>query len=273
MIRPFFEAFFAIVFLVWGRWYADTNLQSELYGMTIGLCAALIIEFATWLYHERNFLKLYWRCYIYYHKPELRLSIAYIYSIEVQGKYLLVKSNRISNTYQPVGGVYKYFHPEASLELKNMNAIPDNAITNDDVSENDLRLKLRNRKNIRKFLKWFFSESCREWDAWREFYEELVDTGILPEQEFKYIHYELVGQHFEPIHYDEHFKIDTFKYTDVLTPKFINERQKNELRMLLNQNNSEFIWVTEEEIMRKVSDDGKRIADHSYKIFHNKKLK
>lgn len=259
--------------ILWlGEVFAGANLQPELYGMGIGIAAALLIELVTILFKEKAFLKLYWDCYKPFKNPNLRLTISYLYNIEIQGRYLLVKSKRIANTYQPVGGVYKYFHPEATNDLNCIGAIPDNAIPNDDISESDLRMKLRNRRNLAKFLKWFFSLKEREWDPWREFYEELVATGILPENEFHYIHYELVGEHFEPIHFDTHFKVDTFKYADIYTPKFVSEKQKEELKKLRFVNSSEFIWATEDEIMNKVTVDGKRIADHTYKIFHSKKL-
>ena len=37
---------------------------------------------------------------------EIRVSISYLFQIKVDGKYLLVKGNRIDQ-YQPVGGVFK----------------------------------------------------------------------------------------------------------------------------------------------------------------------
>ncbi len=35
----------------------------------------------------------------------------------------------------------------------------------------------------------------------------------------------------------------------------------------------DFLWVTEEEIKKKFSNDGKRISDHAYKIFITEKIK
>lgn len=273
MIRPLLEIFFAIVFFVWGRWFADTNLQPELYGMSIGFTSALLIEIIVFLYEERAFLRLYWDCLKPWTRPELRLTISYLYRIEMNGKYLLVKSNRIENTYQPVGGVYKYFYPEAKKDLDCIGALTDNHIVNDDVSEFDLRLKLIKRKRLRKFLKWFFAGEEREWDPWREFYEELVVPGILSAADFGYIHYELIGQHFEPIHYDKFFKIDTFKYADIYVPKYVNPQQIVEMKKLLSLDSSEFIWVTRDEIDRGKSDKGHLIAEHTHKIFHTKKIK
>lgn len=273
MIKPLLELFFSIAFFFWGRWFADSNLQPELYGMCIGFTAALLIDIIVFLYKERAFLKLYWDCRPFQKRPEIRLTISYLYRIEINGKYLLVKSSRIENTFQPVGGVYKYFYPEAKRDLDCIGAITDNHIVNDNRSEFDLRLKMLDRKKIRKFLKWFFAGEEREWDPWREFYEELVVTGILPAADFGYIHYELIGQHFDPIHYDKHFKIDTFKYADIYTPKYVNHKQLEEMKKLQQVQHSEYIWVTQEEINNGKSKEGQMIAEHTHKIFHTKKIK
>ena len=262
-----------ILFFTWGRWFSSDDLRPELYGMSIGIFATLIIDLIYKLYSERNFLRLYLNSQILKRNSELRLSIAYLFKIEMKGKYLMVKNSRFpKETYQPVGGVYKYFHPEASKELGCMTIITDNAIENDKKSEYDLRVKMSKRKNLRKFIKWFFDSPNREKDPWREFYEELVETQILPSNHFNFIFYDLVGQHFEDIHRDLKYKIDTFKYVDVYTPRYVNQKQIDEIEKLLEANSDEFIWVTEEEISAKFSKDGKRISDHAHKIFFTKKL-
>ena len=49
------------------------------------------------------------------------MSCAYLFKIKQDGKYLLIKGNRIEQ-YQPVGGVYKYYNSfngvKYKLELK-----------------------------------------------------------------------------------------------------------------------------------------------------------
>ncbi|ANE53141.1 HU-CCDC81 and SPOR domain-containing protein [Flavisolibacter tropicus] len=252
------------------QWVVGPNLQPELNGLAIGVAIALLIEWIFHLYDQRGFIRLYLKCLL--SKRSLRLSIAYLYKIEVRGKYLLVKSNRIQGAYQPVGGVYKYFNPEGKKQLESIGAIPDNNIENDDASEHDLRLKLRNRRNLKDFIQWFFSREHRELDPWREFYEELVEPGLLPQALFPYIHYELVGQSYEQIHYDEHFKTDTFKYFDIYKPKTLNRRQEDALEQLYMNPPDGAIWVTEEEIKREIASDGKRIAPHTYHIFETRKL-
>ena len=82
----------------------------------------------------------------------------------------------------------------------------------------------------------------------------------------------MVGQHFEPIHEDSYYKIDTFKYVEVFTPRYTNQKQKDEIEKLLSVSSDDFIWVTEEEIKKKFTIDGKRISDHAHKIFFTKKL-
>ena len=270
MRKTILEIILLALILVWAEVFAGENLQNELYGIVVGGVMVLFIEVGDYLMREWSFMKLYWDCWKPWTQNELRLTIAYLYRIEMQGKYLLVKSNRIANTYQPVGGVYKYYNPEAKQELDSMGAVTDNKIANDDASESDLRLTLLKRNKLRTFLKWFFKRTFRESDPWREFYEELVVSGILPSKEFGYVHYSLVGQHFEPIHHDKFFNIDTFKYTDIFIPKFVNSKQIEEMKKLLAIKNTNFIWVTQQEIKQGKSVDNQLIAEHTIKIFHNK---
>lgn len=262
-----------IIFFIWAKWFSSSELRPELYGMSIGVAAALIIEVIYLLYNNRNMIDIYLKSLVFNRSSELRLSIAYLFRIECKGRYLLVKNSRFEKeTYQPVGGVYKYFHPEATKKLNSMSITTDTLIKNDEKSEHDLRVKMKQRKNLRDFVKWFFSSEEREKDPWREFQEELIEVGILPAKHFKCIYYDLVGQHFEPIHQDPYFKIDTLKYVDIYVPRFVNHYQEKELEKLLSIRSDKFIWVTEEEIKKKFSKDGKRISDHAHKIFHTKKL-
>lgn len=267
------QAIAASIFFIWARWFSSDELRPELTGLSIGIVTALIIQGILFLYNERNFLKIYWNSLVLKRNAELRLSIAYLFKIEYKGKYLLVKNNRFEiDTYQPVGGVYKYFHPEATNKLNNMKVITDSSITNDEKSEYDLRLKMTQRKHLRNFIKWFFNSIEREVDPWREFYEELIASQILSTEQFKYIYYDLVGQDIEPIHFDAYFKVDTLKYVDIYTPRFVNQKQNNKIENLLTKESDKFIWVTEDEIQKKFSRDGKRISDHAHKIFTTKKL-
>lgn len=273
MIKNLLYLFFALIVLAWGKFFSSDELRPELLGISIGFGVALLIDISLSLIKNRDFFALYWNCSFVKPNSPLRLSIAYIFKIESQGKYLLVKNTRFDNpTYQPVGGVYKYFYPEASANLRDLTIVTDNAIENDHLSEHDLRIKMHKRKNLKKFLHWFSKSENREVDPWREFYEELVMTNILPKAHFNYMYYKLIGQHFEPIHNDEFYAIDTFKYVDVYEPRFANQKQEQALKKLTANPNANYIWATEEEINRKRSNDGLRISDHSQKLFITQKL-
>jgi hypothetical protein len=272
-MRIVFELITAIALFIWSLNIKDEGFKPELEGMALASCIAAAVELMVWVIKERKLLKLYWSSINPFIRSEIRLTIAYLFRIEVNGKYLLVKSNRLNNTFQPVGGVYKYFHPEATLELNQMGIVTDNHIPNDEVNEYDLRLKQDNKWNLRKFLTWFFENKQRETDPWREFYEELIVPNILEKEHFPYIHNELVGQHYDSIHFDERFRINTFKYADIFVPKYINSTQETLMRNLVNVSSENYIWVTEGEIRNNRSNDGHSIAPHSYKIFHNTKLK
>lgn len=272
MAKTFLQVLVGLIVLIWAQWFATDSIKTELFGLCVGIASAILIEFLHQIYKQRSFLRLYWDCFKPWAKSEIRLTLAYLYNIEINGRYLLVRSNRIANTYQPVGGVYKYFSPEAKNDLDTIGAITDTKISNDEISEFDLRLNLQNRKQLFKFLKWFFDGDERENCPWREFYEELIEPNILSPNQFPYIHHQLVGQHFESIHWDKYFHVDTFKYVDVYKPRFINEGQISEVKGLLTKKCDEYIWVTADEIKQGKS-NGKLIADHTYKIFKTTKIR
>src|SRR5690606_16831147 len=104
-----------------GTWLVGENLRPELYGMSIGFALSILVEFLLYLYEYRKFLLLFLKCS--FSSKELRLTISYLYNIEVNGKYLLVKSHRLQDTYQPVGGVYKYFNPDGKSQLDKLGII------------------------------------------------------------------------------------------------------------------------------------------------------
>ena len=109
----------------------------------------------------------------------IRISFAYLYRIKIGNKYLLVKNERGTGKYQPVGGVYKLLGKE-KMELRNRYKVKDdNKIPLDRSSRDDYRLRLENRY-LRKFVKRFDRKAEREqiYNLSREFREELIEKGI-----------------------------------------------------------------------------------------------
>ena len=228
----------------------------------------IIFDGGYFLYENKEQLRLWAQIYKPFQRRELRISIAYLMRIEVDGKYLLIKNDRGQNGFQPVGGVYKYFYPEGYMELQQIGVFTDNCIDIDEHSRHDLRCTLDDRKKLSKFLKWFDSGKQREKDPWREFYEELIRSRILPEENFKYFQYEKVGCVTGPIAYSDHFKVNEFLYADIYRPKFSNEKIED-IKKLFATGHSQILFATRDEILQGNA-GSEKILPHTIKIFNCK---
>ena len=136
--------------------------------------------------------RIWFQAKIKYHKQDLYLSFSYLYKIEVEGKYLLVRGHRMKDRYQPIGGVYK-FYPEAKYFLNSIHYQPDTMVGNFEDAD-DLRIRIKG-KHLLKFMEWFNSMQNRECDPTREFFEELIRPGFLPEECFRHLQYRKVDVH------------------------------------------------------------------------------
>ena len=102
-----------------------------------------------------NKLKLLYASKTRFSDVHLRVSIAYLFRIKIDNRYLIIKGRRIDQ-YQPVGGVYKY-HPEEVRDLFNkLDVRDDKLMPIDDHSRDDLRIRVPGR-NLIEFLNWFTS--------------------------------------------------------------------------------------------------------------------
>lgn len=198
----------------------------------------------------------------------IRISFAYLYRIKIGNKYLLVKNERGTGKYQPVGGVYKMLGDE-KIELRNrFQAKDDNKIPIDESSRDDYRLRIEN-KYLRRFIRRFNFVANREHvsNLSREFREELVSKGIVNWGE---ISYRYCGRHMTKLKFGEHFQIYELLLADVveLIP---NLEQEKDLQKLMMQQSDIYRFVTAEEIKSlgvntKIGYLTETISDHSNKI-------
>ena len=198
----------------------------------------------------------------------IRISFAYIYRIKIGNKYLLVKNERGTEKYQPVGGVYKLLGNE-KLKLRDLYRVKDDdKISIDESSRDDYRLRMEN-KYLRKFIKRFDHKAEREQicDLGREFKEELIKKGIV---NWNKISYRVCGRHMTDLHFGEHFQCYEILLADVVellpTPE-----QEADLTQLLKQESSLYLFATAGEISSlgiktEIGDLREIIADHSKKI-------
>lgn len=198
----------------------------------------------------------------------IRISFAYLYRIEIGNKYLLVKNERGTGKYQPVGGVYKLLGNE-KLELRNRYQVKDdNKIPLDRSSRDDYRLRLENRY-LRKFVKRFDRKAEREqiYNLSREFREELIEKGIIS---WSQIAYRFCGRHMTELHFGDHFQCYELLLADVVelvpTPE-----QEDDLERLVKQQSDIYLFATADEITSLGVDTAsgdlrENIADHTLKI-------
>lgn len=182
----------------------------------------------------------------WHRKTLIRLSIAYLFRIKVNDKYLLVKNSHDGN-WQPVGGVYKTL-PGSEKIFDEMQVQADSLFESEKgIKKRDLRINLKGA-NFIPFLRWFDSGEDRELSPWREFCEELINTTkILDSDTFRYINYKYKGRVSTPI-----IKMNTggrgyFQY-DIfdLVP---NDEQQKELEVLYAKGDGEnYRWFTAEQI-------------------------
>lgn len=198
----------------------------------------------------------------------VRISFAYLFRIKVGDKYFLVKNERNTNKFQPVGGVYKLKDNE-KIELKNLfHIMDDNKVVIDESSRNDYRLRMENRY-LREFVKKFDSKAERERvsDLSREFTEELIHKEIL---NWSQITYRVCGRHITPLSYGQHFQIYELLLADIVE-LILTPEQEDDLRELMKQPSSLYRFATEAEIDSLGIDTKagileESIADHSIKI-------
>lgn len=212
-------------------------------GFAIPLIDAVILHF--------RYLKIAWYSLRTW-KSRVRVSVSYLYRIQVDHEYLLVKGVRFDQ-YQPVGGVYK-FHPASSGIRNEMNVLDDDLLQPDEVSEGDLRVRIPG-KHLLRFVRWFESGTGRETDGWREFYEELVAPGLLPKSVFRYVKYDRVGRHYQPMRYSQWAKSQELLIADIfeILP---TQAQTAELRKLKKLDDVRIFWASEDQIRRLGAADG-----------------
>lgn len=237
------------------------TFSSTLFNLSIELVGSIVLFAILNILQNINRLYFYFQTQVLLRKKDVRLSIAYLFRIKVDGKYLLVKNNR-RNYFQPVGGTYKTL-PGSEKLFEKLDVKPDRLIeTEKGIAKNDLRVFVKGI-NVIEFIEWFNSKEDRETSPWREFYEELISTNILPSEQFKYIDYKFKGTIKTPIlNLDSGDKgIFIYEIYDLLT----NDEQKPILETLLNNGNKEnFIWADQYHIKRLGHNESKK--EYVYEI-------
>lgn len=185
-----------------------------------------------------------------FRRAPVRVSIAYLIAIPIEGKQLLVRGQRITTQFQPVGGVFKSYLSDHEMHQR-FGALPDTRFTVDQRSRSDLRVRLPGR-NLYKLLRWFKSREDRELFPFREFYEELVRPGTLDREAFAVFDCKYLGLKHLPLRFNSYSQCQQLIAAEVyeLRP---NELQRDLLRKLLNEpaeHHPNIYFASPDEIMR-----------------------
>lgn len=209
------------------------------------------------IYFNRNFIYLYCQSIIRWNK-EIRVSYAYLFRIKYEGKYLLIKGNRI-NQFQPIGGVYKYYDSFADkkreLEIRDEDS-------NNFYESRDLRQIIKGKYFI-KYLRWFLSENNREVMVSRELLEELNVVESLSKEIILNTEIEYLNTITEKIKFSEHFKIcehKIFKIYDVRIPgQFLINIIDNDKFCLVEANDIDRLRVIKNNVSVSIAETARYI--------------
>lgn len=198
-------------------------------------------------------------------ETEIRFSISALVRIEVDGQFLLTKGNRIDQ-FQPVGGVLKTFGA-ARTNLANLGVKADSKIPIDQDSRDDLRVFVP-RRSIEAFVQWYLKGRGRESSPWREFNEELVESGILSSENFRAPAFDYIGRRVEGIRWTNHFQCFEVLIAEVfeLVPTL---KQIEELNALRGRSDLPRVMWASPALIRALGFDAAsqrqltRISDHS----------
>lgn len=187
-------------------------------------------------------------------EKQVRFSLAYLFRIKIDGKYLLVENSKIANQYQPIGGVYKKF---ASFDnIANELGVTYEKKTNFIVSD-DLRVYVQSKNTI-KFVKWFHTRKNREFNVIREFFEEIIDKNILEIQNLKDIEFEFIKTYDSGLHYTEQFGSYEILLHDIFEVRLkLNDVEEKLKQYIESSSDNYLILVGQDNILQKsVTIDG-----------------
>lgn len=254
-----------IVGLVVSLFLHNDDWKGTIFKIALGFVAGAIIEFIVFLIENRKHWVLFSTKILKRNKP-IRVTVAYLFRIEVNGRYILIKRHKKDRVgYQPVGGAFKYFKEENRELFNKLGIEPCNHVPRDKVTEDDLRIRINKRKNLIAFIRWFESRKNREVDPWREFFEELVEPGLLPIEHFKHVKYVYIGSHKELESPSPVFpNTDEFRYAEIYELRPDNDQQRKAIKELVDK--KDIIFATPDEIRNGSYNDGTTILPHTFKI-------
>lgn len=237
-----------------------TYLITSLISALIGIILTKIIDFFS---DNKEYIRI---CLglIGHRNEKIRISCAYLFRIKNGNRYLLIKGKKIDQ-YQPVGGVYKTY--SSFGEIANKYEVSQER-ENFFYEQDDLRKYIPGKKVI-KFIKWFNSGGNREFTVTREFCEELIKPGFLPQESLLDVKFEFIKQAECKLRYSKAFDCREILIHNIFEVSFSDQIFLDELIKSVTNSNDELIWASENDILREaINIDGTemKIGAHAKEV-------
>lgn len=256
-----------VLLIIIGFTVSSDELRPEFVGSgIISIISALFILIYE-LIQNRKRIKLVLHCkYLALKKQNIRFSMSYLYRIKIDDKYLLVKNSNYGH-YQLVGGKYKRLKETQSFLKNEFDAMDDLKLPNKGLMKHDFAIFIPAKKAI-KFIDWFNTKKDREISHWREFYEELIRSNVLSQENFPYVNYNYGGTVITPIKKTAGwncFEILQYDILDLIPTK----KQEEELEELLKNGDTEYYKWADDELINNLGQDNRqkkrlyRIGEHT----------
>lgn len=199
----------------------------------------------------------------FYQRKKFRLSFSGLIRIQASnGKYLLVESKKVKGKFQLPGGVHRYYDSWVDPEILQ----EDSALNN--IPKFDMRFSVKpgQEYKIRKVLSKFEQGKDREKDPRREYFEELVNTKILPNEKFGdpvFVHKDTISTDFELTNGKSSEYCSTYRYE--LFDLKLNTEQQKYIDELSRKSSSKYIFASKHELESGITgSDGKKITFPDY---------
>ncbi len=242
----------------------DANILGFILSVIAGVVSGWLMGISKFVFDNKHNIFMAIHSKFLWNK-EIRFSISYLFTIKVDSKYLLIKGSRIEQ-YQPVGGVFKML-PSFKEGKRSFELTSDEGLPIDENSKDDLRVRVKG-KHLLKFVNWFHSRKNREVGVHREFYEELVKTGILHADSLKSFNPEYCKTVTAGIRYSVHLKCQEVLIYEIYEVE-LSSSEEAKIKDYVNKNRYKAIFATKAEIEKECIDvDGvsKKIGAHANHI-------
>ena len=219
----------------------------------------------------QTYLRRLYRLKLIKRTDRIRISYAYLFRIEVDGEYLLIKNKHGFNKFQPPGHTYVLSLEEKNYLKANFYVTEDDRIKSKKV-KNDYRLFVP-AYMMKKFYKRFLHQIdvVKTENYQNGFKATLIDSGVLNPVIFENINLRFVRRHIENIKFTKPFKCYEMLLADVFEV-VLTQDQIDSIRKLRENKNSDQYEFANEELIKSlgvdtaVGDMYAEIAEHTYKI-------